>query len=67
MIRKAKEKYEIELTKEVLEDRGNGTLWKNINKLTGKSTKRETKVKIYQEGKLMEFNKALDDFLKYGD
>ena len=64
MIREAKEKYEIELTNEVMEDRGNGTLWKNINKLTGKSTKRETEVKIYEEGKLMEIDKALDDFFK---
>ena len=41
MIREAKEKYEMELTNEVMEDKGNETVWKNISKklLMGKSTK----------------------------
>ena len=64
MIREAKEKYEMKLTNEVMEDKGNGTVWKNMNKLMGKSTKKGTKVKIYGEGKLMEIDKALDDFFK---
>ena len=65
MIREAMERYEIELTKEILEDRGNETLWRNIGKLTGKKTKRGREEKIYQDGKLMELEKALDDFFKF--
>jgi len=40
IIKEIMERYEMELTKEILEDRGNGTLWRNIGKLTGKKTKR---------------------------
>ena len=36
MIIEAKERYELELTREIMEDSGNETLWNNINKLSGK-------------------------------
>ena len=65
LIREAMERYEMELTKEILEDRGNETLWRNIGKLSGKKTKRGTEEKIYQDGKLMELEKALEDFFKF--
>ena len=65
LIRAAMEKYEMELTKEILQDRGNETLWRNIGKLSGKKTKRGTEEKIYQDGKLMELEKALEDFFKF--
>ena len=64
MIREAKERYELELTKEIMEDRGNGTLWRNIDKLRGRNTKRGREEKIYQDGKQMELEKALDDFFE---
>ena len=65
MIREAMEKYELELTKEILEDIGNEKLWRNIGKLAGKKTKRGTEEKIYQDGKLLEIEKALEDFFKF--
>ena len=65
MIREEKEKYKIKLTKEVMEDRGNGSVWKNINKLMGKRTTGEEKVKIYREGKVMEVEEALENFFEF--
>ena len=53
LIREEKEKYEIRLTREVMEDRGNGSVWKNINKL------------IYEEGKVMEVEEALKNFFEF--
>ena len=65
MIREAMERYEIELTREILEDKGNETLWRNIGKLRGKKTKRGIEEKIYQDGKQMELEKALEDFFEF--
>ena len=65
MIREAMEKYKLELTKEILEDIGNEKLWRNIGKLAGRKTKRGTEEKIYQDGKLLEIEKALEDFFKF--
>ena len=65
LIREAKERHEIRLTKEVLEDRGNGSVWKNINKLLGKRGHRDEEIKIYRDGKLLEIEEALRDFFEF--
>ena len=65
MIREAMERYETKLTKEILEDKRYETLWRIIGKLRGKKTKRATEEKIYQDGKQMELEKALEDFFKF--
>ena len=64
MIREAKERYELELTEEIMKDKGSGTVWKNIIKLSGKEQRKEPELKIYEDGKLMEIEKALDDFFE---
>ena len=45
MIREAKERYELELTEEIMKDKGSGTVWKNIIKLSGERTKKGAGIK----------------------
>ena len=59
MVREAVEKYELELKEEIERgDRGGKMLWKNINKLRGRETRREEKQEVYREGKRVEEGEA---------
>ena len=65
LIREARERYELELTKEIRgkmrESRGGKRLWECMDKLMGRNKKREEKIEVYGEnGAKMEEGEAAD-------